>query len=143
MENLTVRRTQVPGWIRSGWIRSNWPGLALVGGVFVLAAVLSWRRWPDLLVDFGIQLYLPWRISEGEVLYRDVAYLTGGPLSQYFNALLFKIFGVSFRTLIFANLAIAAGMLLLIYRRFLAAADQLTATLIGLAWCWFLFFHTT
>lgn len=127
MENLTVKRTQVPGSTRS-----HWPGLALVGGVFVLAAALSWRRWPDILVDFGIQLYLPWRISEGEVLYRDVAYLTGGPLSQYFNALLFKIFGVSFRTLIFANLAITAGMLILIYRRFLAAADQLTATLIGL-----------
>ena len=56
----------------------------------------------------------------------------GGPLSQYFNALLFKIFGVSFRTLIFANLAIVAGMLFLIYRRFLAVADQLTATMICL-----------
>jgi len=73
---------------------------------------------PDILVDFGIQLYLPWRISQGDVLYRDVMYLTGGPLSQYFNALLFKIFGVSFRTLIFANLAITAGLLVLVYRRF-------------------------
>jgi hypothetical protein len=106
--------------------------LALVGGVFALAAALSWRRWADVLVDFGMQLYLPWRISEGEVLYRDMMYLTGGPLSQYFNALLFKIFGVSFRTLIFANLAITAGMLVLVYRRFLAAADRLTATMICL-----------
>jgi len=105
----------------------------LVGLVFVMAAALSWRRWSDILVDFGMQLYLPWRISEGDVLYRDVAYLTGGPLSQYFNALLFKIFGVSFRTLIFANLAITAAMLVLIYRRFLMAADQLTATMICLA----------
>jgi hypothetical protein len=67
---------------------------------------------------------------QGDVLYRDVMYLTGGPLSQYFNALLFKIFGVSFRTLIFANLAITAGLLVLVYRRFLAAADRLTATMI-------------
>jgi len=66
------------------------------------------------------------------VLYRDMMYLTGGPLSQYFNALLFKIFGVSFRTLIFANLTITAGMLVLVYRRFLAAADRLTATMICL-----------
>jgi hypothetical protein len=127
MENLTGRRAIIPGWGRS-----RWAGLALVGGVFALAAALSWRRWPDILVDFGTQLYLPWRISEGDVLYRDVMYLTGGPLSQYFNALLFKIFGVSFRTLIFANLAIAAGMLVLVYRRFLAAADRLTATMICL-----------
>ena len=114
------------------WSRSNWAGLALVGVVFALAAALSWRRWADILVDFGMQLYLPWRISEGQVLYRDMMYLTGGPLSQYFNALLFKIFGVSFRTLIFANLAITAGMLLLVYRRFLAAGDRLTATMVCL-----------
>jgi hypothetical protein len=29
-------------------------GLALVECVFALAAALSWRRWPDILVDFGI-----------------------------------------------------------------------------------------
>ena len=66
------------------------------------------------------------------MLYRDLHYLAGGPLSQYFNALLFKIFGVSFRTLIFANLAITAALLVLIYRRFLAAADRWTATTICL-----------
>jgi len=127
MENLTGSRAQI-----LKWSRSKWAGLAIVGCVFGLAAALSWRKWPDLLVDFGIQLYLPWRISQGEVLYRDVLYLTGGPLSQYFNALLFKIFGVSIRTLIFANLAITAGMLVLVYRRFLAAADRLTATMVCL-----------
>jgi hypothetical protein len=128
MKNLTGRRAQI-----LEWSRSKWAGLVLVGCVFALAAALSWRRWPDILVDFGIQLYLPWRISQGDVLYRDVMYLTGGPLSQHFNALLFKIFGVSFRTIIFANLAITAGMLVLVYRRFLAAADWLTATMICLA----------
>ncbi len=113
--------------------RPKWTGLVVIGCVFALAAALSWRRWPDILVDFGTQLYMPWRIAEGAVLYRDVTYVVGGPLSQYLNASLFKIFGVSFQTLIFANLAITAGMLVLVYRRFLAAADQLTATMIGLA----------
>src|ERR1700690_1423213 len=130
MENLTGRQAQIPEWCRS-----RWAGLMLVAVVFVLAAALSWRRWPDVLVDFGIQLYLPWRISEGDVLYRDMMYLTGGPLSQYFNALLFKIFGVSFRTLIFANLAITAGVVVLVYRRFLAAADRVTAAMIFFAIC--------
>ena len=109
---------------------STWLGFLLVGCVFVVVTELSWRKWPDILVDYGMQLYLPWRISEGDVLYRDVMYLTGGPLSQYFNALLFKLFGVSFSTLIFANLTITAGLLVLVYRRFLAAADQLTAAMI-------------
>ena len=70
--------------------------------------------------------------ARARCLYRDLHYLAGGPFSQYFNALLFKIFGVSFRTLIFANLAITAGLLVLIYRRFLAAADRWTATTICL-----------
>jgi hypothetical protein len=104
----------------------------VVAVAFVAMAALTWRKWPDVLIDFGLQLYLPWRIAEGQVLYRDLHYLSGGPLSQYFNALLFKIFGVSFRTLIFANLAITAGLLILIYRRFLAAADRWTATTICL-----------
>ncbi len=84
-----------------------------------------------MLVDFGTQLYMPWRILNGAVLYRDLFYFAGGPLSQYFNALLFKIFGVSFSTLIAANLVLTAAMILIIYRRFLAAADVWTATLIG------------
>ena len=113
-------------------IRSNWIGLILVAVAFIFAAAISWRRWPDLIVDFGGQLYIPWRIANGAVLYRDLFYFAGGPLSQYFNALLFKIFGASFLTLISANLTFLAAILFLIYRRFAAAADVLTATTICL-----------
>ena len=52
---------------------------------FALFAVLSWRTWPDILVDFGQELYVPWRLTQGEALYRDIAWV-GGPLSQYGNA---------------------------------------------------------
>ncbi len=76
----------------------------MVALVFVMSAALTWRKWPDVLIDFGTQLYIPWRILNGAVLYRDLFYFAGGPFSQYFNALLFKIFGVSFFTLIAANL---------------------------------------
>jgi hypothetical protein len=119
-------------WVRNWkWIHSKWAGLLIVAALFVLMAALSWRKWADPVVDFGMQLYVPWRLSVGDVLYRDVMYLPGGPFSQYFNAWLFKIFGVSFRTLIFANLTITAGMLVIIYRGFLAATDRWTATTIG------------
>ena len=99
---------------------------------FIFAAVISWRRWPDLIVDFGGQLYIPWRLANGAVLYRDIFYFAGGPLSQYFNALLFKIFGTSFSVLIISNLIAVVALLLLVYRRFFAAADALTATTICL-----------
>lgn len=119
--------TRLPNW---KWLQSKWSGLLIVAVLFIFMAALSWRKWADIVVDFGMQLYVPWRLSAGDVLYRDVMYLPGGPFSQYFNALLFKIFGVSFRTLIFANLTITAGILILIYRQFLAAADRWTATTI-------------
>jgi hypothetical protein len=118
--------------VRSILLDSPWAGLTIVAVAFVVLATVTWRKWPNVLIDFGLQLYLPWRIDQGAVLYRDLHYLSGGPFSQYFNALLFKIFGVSFRTLIFANLAITAALLVLIYRRFLAAADRWTATTICL-----------
>lgn len=75
---------------------------------------------------------MPWRISDGAVLYRDIYFFAGGPLSQYFNALLFKIFGTSFSVLIISNLVAVAAMLLIVYCRFLAAADALTSTTICL-----------
>ncbi|MGO8766110.1 MAG: hypothetical protein ACLQSR_13365 [Limisphaerales bacterium] len=100
--------------------------------VFALAAVLTWGKWPDPIVDYGAQLYLPWRISTGAVLYRDLFYIGGGPFSQYFDAALFKIFGASALTLASANMIFVAGILGLIYRRFLAASNALTATIIGL-----------
>lgn len=109
----------------------SWSGLGAVALLFALTAALTWRKWPDILVDFGIQLDIPWRILHGEVLYRDLFYFAGGPFSQYFNALLFKFFGVSFSTLIAANLILTAAMILVVYRNFLAATDIWTATLVG------------
>ena len=77
--------------------------------VFVALTAWSWRMWPDVLIDFGHELYVPWAITQGKLLYRDVIF-TMGPLSQYVNALLFVIFGTSLDTLIFANLIILAAI---------------------------------
>jgi hypothetical protein len=108
-------------------------GLFVVVLAYFAAAALTWRKWPDLLVDFGEQLYLPWRLASGDVLYRDVMYLTAGPLSQYYHAALFKLFGVSLLTIVISNLAIGLGLLVLMYRLFLACSDAWTAATICLA----------
>jgi hypothetical protein len=51
-------------------------GLLLVASASYLAW-LSWGQWCDPLIDFGVQLYLPWRVAEGEILYRDLDYYPG------------------------------------------------------------------
>lgn len=62
------------------WI--PWCGPALVSVSFLALSVWTWRKWPDLLVDFGRELYVPWQLTTGKVLYVDIAYFNG-PLSPY------------------------------------------------------------
>ena len=92
----------------------------------------SWRKWPDPLIDFGRELYVPWQITEGRVLYRDIESLFG-PLSPYVNALWFRLFGVSLTTLVICNLAILAATTAGIYHIVRVSTDRTTATVAGLA----------
>jgi 4-amino-4-deoxy-L-arabinose transferase-like glycosyltransferase len=105
----------------------------VLGCVFVGLLAMTWRKWPDMMLDFGLQLYMPWKISNGAVLFRDLAYMTGGPFSQYLDAGLFHVCGVAFMTLAMFNLALLVLMVLMVYRCFYQAADQLTALMCGLA----------
>jgi hypothetical protein len=65
----------------------------------------TWGTWPQLLVDFGRELYVAWRLAEGDVLYRDIAYFNG-PLSPYVNAMWFRWLGPSLRNLVALNLLV-------------------------------------
>jgi hypothetical protein len=90
-------------------------GPAALGAAFVALALSSFGRWTDPLIDFGAELYLPWRLLEGDRLYADIAY-RNGPLSPHLNALWFRLFGVSLRTLIACNLALLALLCALAWR---------------------------
>ncbi|MCF8721673.1 glycosyltransferase family 39 protein [Nitrospina gracilis] len=81
---MTPRIRKILLWFFPG------PGLTLL--VFIYLTVVSWQRWADPIIDFGQQAYLPWVLSEGAVLYRDVDDFHG-PLAAYVHALLFYLFG--------------------------------------------------
>src|SRR5688500_5213681 len=102
------------------------PALA-IAAAFIAMLGWTWGTWPDPTVDFGTQLYLAWQISDGEVLYRDLAQFKG-PLSQYVNGALFRVFGVGLRTLTLFNVLVFAGVVTLIYRLLRTFTDQLAAT---------------
>jgi hypothetical protein len=110
----------------------SWLGAISMGVAFIFLAWLSWHKWPDVLVDFGQQLYVPWQLSQGSVLYRDVA-CTFGCLSGCCHALLFKVFGVSLNVLLASNFLLLTLLLTIVYRGFLACADRLTAAMAGMA----------
>jgi hypothetical protein len=95
----------------------EWLGLALLAGVTVFFLATSWRKWTDPLIDFGRELYLPWRLANGAVLYRDADDFYG-PLSQYLNAGLFRIFGPGLMVLATANLVVFSAILASTYALF-------------------------
>ena len=104
-----------------------WACPAVLAGVGAAMVWQSWGQWPDVLVDFGRELYVPWQLSEGKVLYRDVAWFNG-PLSPYLNALWFRLFGVGLRTLALCNVALLAGVVALAYRLLASIGDRFAAT---------------
>ncbi len=106
---------------------SVWAGPALIAATMAAMTWWTWGTWPDPLIDFGRELYFPWQITAGKVLYRDLASIFG-PLSPYFNALMFRLFGVSLLTLVVANLALLAVLLALLYAILRRMGSRLGAT---------------
>ena len=108
------------------FLDKDWIAFMALFMIFIALAIWSWRKWPDILIDFGHELYIPWQLASGKVLYKDIAFFNG-PFSQYFNALVFYLFGTSFINLVFSNLVIAALLTIVIYSFFKKACDQYTA----------------
>jgi hypothetical protein len=96
----------------------------LVVGVLMLR--LTWRGWADPLVDYGRELYVPWRLSEGQRLYTDIAWFNG-PLAQHVNALWFRVFGAGAAVLGAANALVLAATAWLFHRLVEPLSDRLTA----------------
>jgi hypothetical protein len=92
----------------------RWLGPGVIGVAAFAMLCWSWRSWPDVLIDFGRELYVPWRLSAGQVLYTDIAYFNG-PLAPYWNALWFRVFGASLSTLVASNLLILLVLGVLLY----------------------------
>ena len=89
---------------------------------------LSWRKWPDALVDFGRELYIPWQLNCGKVLYRDIFHFSG-PVSPYLNAWVMKLFGPHLLTIALFNSVLVIILAYLIYRFFFLTTSRLTAVI--------------
>jgi len=101
---------------------------AVLGAAFVALMAWTWGTWPDVLVDFGRELYIPWQITEGKRLYLDLAWFNG-PLSPYWNALMFSLFGVGLRTLVLVNAVLFAVILVLLHSLLRSIGSRTSATI--------------
>jgi len=75
---------------------------------------ISWRKWCDPQIDFGREVYIPWRMANGSKWLKDVDDLYG-PLSRFIDVGLFKLFGPGIMVLAWANLVIYLGIVTLLY----------------------------
>jgi hypothetical protein len=101
-------------------------GILFLVALTVYFAVISWRKWPDPVIDSGPQWYAAWRVSHGALPYHDFLW-NYGPLSVYFNGFLFKWFGPGMMVLVAANLVIYTLILLLAYFAFRSAWGRIGA----------------
>ena len=77
-------------------------GIAGLAALTAFQMYATWATWGDLSIDAGHEMYVPWVLSEGQMLYRDVWYHYG-PGAVYFNSWLFTIFGKHLAMLYFAG----------------------------------------
>lgn len=88
--------------------------LAAFGVLFALFVVVSWAKWPLLTADSARELYVPFQIRHGALIYQDFYYLYG-PVAPYAQAGLLGIFGERLEVLYVASLAQLAVTMGLLY----------------------------
>ena len=106
------------------WVRiAGWCFVVLCG---VLAIWAGWDRGADPLIDFGRELYVPWRLVEGEALHRDIAWFNG-PLGPWVIEAWMRVFGVSLDAVQALNSVVIALTTLLLALILRTIADEFTA----------------
>ena len=108
-------------------IITNVSSLCILSAIGFFMFFVSWRRWSLIILDFGRELYIPWKLSMGGVLDRDIYVDHYGPFSPYLNAFLFKMFGVNIMTLAFFNMGVVIIITYCIYRFFRHTTNSVTA----------------
>jgi hypothetical protein len=100
--------------------------------LFAAVTGVSWETWANPVIDGGREMNAPLRLLRGETLYSQIYYLYG-PVTPFFNAFLYKLFGVHLNVLYAAGLA---GSLMLVLMVFYLARGFMTtyeAMLAGIA----------
>ena len=94
--------------------RRDAPPLLALAALFAVMLIGTWQRWTQPIIDHGREMNLPARLLAGEQLYADVQFLYG-PFAPYFNALLYRLFGIHLNVLHLSGGVCAVMIVLLIY----------------------------
>ena len=121
-QNVVTTPTKVPLWETL----QKLPGQAIMWDRFTVIGFLSlfglwaglfywtWGTWGSVTIDSGREMYAAFVLSKGRVLYQDVVYQYP-PLAPYFNALLFRVFGIHLEVLYWTGSLSALASAFLLY----------------------------
>ncbi len=102
---------------------------------FAYLLSVTWLKCGDLIIDTSRELWVPYKILKGTVLYKDIFYLFGF-FVPYFISFLYKFFSVNLYVLIGLGIATTILMSIVIYKICRFFMDEITS---GLAVLNFLF----
>lgn len=104
----------------------------------VLATIALWvvsrGKWGYAIIDSGREWIVPECLERGELLYRDIVYWFG-PLTPYLHALLFRLFGSSFQTLVLAGVLASIAVLAALFvalRRVTGRSEAVLGTVVAI-----------
>lgn len=104
----------------------------LMAASFVWLLFLTWFRWGNLLVDTFRDQWIFYKLSQGEVLYRDL-YYEYGFLPPYAVSFFYKLFGVQMRWSVCVGIAVTALTVIFLYRIGRLFLNRLLSTMLALA----------
>jgi hypothetical protein len=117
---LVLRPSEPPGEPRLDFtlrVIHDWPDAVARATIIAVALFLfwlTWAHWGDIQVDCGREVYVPYELLHGKLLYRDLWY-PYGPLEPYISALLLWIFGEHLSVLYCLGLALLIGSALTLF----------------------------
>ncbi|MBK9707144.1 MAG: glycosyltransferase family 39 protein [Acidobacteria bacterium] len=97
---------------------------------FIANLAGTWQRWTQPLISQGREVSTPARIINGEKLYTDIQSVFG-PFAPYFNAALYKVFGIDLIVLKISGALCAIIILVTIFwisRRLMSVWKSTAAT---------------
>ncbi|HXN21388.1 MAG TPA: hypothetical protein VOA41_01435 [Candidatus Dormibacteraeota bacterium] len=96
------------------WNRTTLAALFALVALWALKVYTTWGAWGNLTIDSGHEMYVPWLLAQGKMLYRDVWFLYT-PAAPYFNSYLFRLFGAHLEVLYWAGSLAALGSAIFLY----------------------------
>lgn len=96
------------------WSRITSAALFSLVSLWAILFAITWAKWGNVTIDCGREMYVPWELSQGKTLYRDIWYLYG-PVGPYLNSVLYRLWGVHLAVLYWAGSLSALGCAVLLY----------------------------